>query len=271
MAFILPKNIYTSCIFDLRLFPFDSQQCNIILALYAYRCSEVNLTMKRDTFDMNWYTTHSEWHLKKTNIRNMYYHHGSEVFCSINGSLYLERKSLYLINNVVIPCVLISFISLATFGVPAESGEKISLSMTTLLSYSVFLLVLTDMLPRNSDSGPILTYYIISIMAVTAVSLLCSVLIVRFHYRMAPPPKWIRILILRYLAKTCFINMEKILPLENKNGKDMYKGEPIETAEEISIIWRATGRVLDRFFLILFFFVIICLSLILLIGIPTSK
>jgi hypothetical protein len=42
------------------------------------------------------------------------------------------------------------------FLLPAESGEKVSLEVTVLLSQSVFLLVISDFLPPSADNFPIL-------------------------------------------------------------------------------------------------------------------
>ena len=39
---------------------------------------------------------------------------------------------------------------------PPDSEEKISLSMTVLLAFSVFLYVVNEMTPASSDSTPII-------------------------------------------------------------------------------------------------------------------
>lgn len=40
------------------------------------------------------------------------------------------------------------------FWLPPESGEKIGLGITIMLSYAVFLLVIQDSTPPNSDYTP---------------------------------------------------------------------------------------------------------------------
>ncbi len=72
----------------------------------------------------------------------------------------MERKSLYSVVNILLPVVLMSLIDLLVFILPPESGEKISLGITVLLAYSVFMLVISETLPRNSDSTPIMSKYI---------------------------------------------------------------------------------------------------------------
>lgn len=43
--------------------------------------------------------------------------------------------------NLILPCVLITGIALMSFYMPSDSGEKVTLGITTLLSMTVFLMV----------------------------------------------------------------------------------------------------------------------------------
>ena len=46
--------------------------------------------------------------------------------------------------------------SLLVFILPVQSGEKVSLSITILLSYTVLLVVVSDVTPRSGDGQPYL-------------------------------------------------------------------------------------------------------------------
>ena len=69
----------------------------------------------------------------------------------------LKRKAQYSIINMLVPIILLSVMDLLVFWLPAESGEKVSLGITVLLSFSVFLLVVDEQIPRTSDAIPILS------------------------------------------------------------------------------------------------------------------
>ena len=47
--------------------------------------------------------------------------------------------------------------SLMSHLVPCEAGEKISLSITVLLAYSVLLLIVSDLTPRTVGASPLLS------------------------------------------------------------------------------------------------------------------
>ena len=70
--------------------------------------------------------------------------------------LKLRRVPTYFLMNVVIPSVMITFLSIVVFWLPYESGEKVSLGITVLLSFSIVLLMISDVTPRNGNSLPIL-------------------------------------------------------------------------------------------------------------------
>ena len=71
--------------------------------------------------------------------------------------MLLKRKARYTVVNVVTPITLLSVMDLLVFWLPPESGEKVSLGITVLLSFSVFLLVVDERLPRTSDTVPVLS------------------------------------------------------------------------------------------------------------------
>ena len=68
----------------------------------------------------------------------------------------MKRLPAYYLMNIIIPTVVLAFLSAFTFYVPVDCGEKLSLSITILLSFSVFLLILSDSTPQVSENLPFL-------------------------------------------------------------------------------------------------------------------
>ena len=66
-------------------------------------------------------------------------------------TLTLKRRPLYYLLNIVIPSLVLAVLSALTFAVPVDSGEKLSLGISILLAFSVFMLILQDNTPE-SDS-----------------------------------------------------------------------------------------------------------------------
>ncbi len=49
-----------------------------------------------------------------------------------------RRKTLFYTVNLLIPCIAINMLTVLTFYLPSDSGEKISLCISILLSLSIF-------------------------------------------------------------------------------------------------------------------------------------
>lgn len=61
--------------------------------------------------------------------------------------------------NLILPCVLISLIALMGFYMPTDSGEKVTLGITSLLSTTVFLMMVAEGMPPTSEALPLIGIY----------------------------------------------------------------------------------------------------------------
>ncbi|KAG9347193.1 hypothetical protein JZ751_006120 [Albula glossodonta] len=106
----------------------------------------------------------------------------------------MRRRTLYYGLNLLIPCVLISGLALLVFLLPADSGEKISLGITVLLSLTVFMLLVAEIMPATSDSVPLIAQYFASTMMIVGLSVVVTVLVLQFHHHDphgGKMPKWV--------------------------------------------------------------------------------
>ncbi|XP_055077525.1 CHRNA7-FAM7A fusion protein-like [Periophthalmus magnuspinnatus] len=86
----------------------------------------------------------------------LYYECCKEPYPDVTFTVTMRRRTLYYGLNLLIPCVLISGLALLVFLLPADSGEKISLGITVLLSLTVFMLLVAEIMPATSDSVPLI-------------------------------------------------------------------------------------------------------------------
>ena len=75
-----------------------------------------------------------------------------EPFPDIMFYVRLRRRVKYYFMNIIIPCIILSFLCLAGFLLPPESGEKITLGLSVLLTITVFMLMVADKMPQTSES-----------------------------------------------------------------------------------------------------------------------
>lgn len=139
--------------------------------------------------------------------------HESEFYPDITFNITLRRKTLFYTCNLIIPCVGLSFLTVLTFYLPSESGEKISLCISILLSLTVFVLLLNDLIPPTSLVVPLIGKYLLFTIILVTLSILVTVVVLNIHFRSPSThvmPKWARRLFLHVLPR--ILMMKRPLP-----------------------------------------------------------
>ena len=62
----------------------------------------------------------------------------------------VRRKYSYYLINIVLPVFFMQFLGLVVFAVPTDSGEKLSFSLTLLLSLTVMMTLVAEKIPTTS-------------------------------------------------------------------------------------------------------------------------
>jgi len=219
-----PPAIYKSgCEIDVEYFPFDEQNCFMKFGSWTYDGYMVDLRHINQKgannsiemgMDLQEYYISTEWDVMLVPaIRNeKYYPCCEEPYPDIIFYVHLRRKSLFYTVNVIIPCVGISFLSVLVFHLPSDSGEKVSLSISILLSLTVFFLLLAEIIPPTSMSVPLLGKYLLFTMILVTFSVVVTIGVLNVNFRtpathkMAP---WVRKTFVDFLPKYLFIERPK--------------------------------------------------------------
>ena len=100
--------------------------------------------------------------------------------------------------------IKISIFSLAifVFVLPSESGEKMSLCISVLLALTVFLLLISKLIPPTSLDVPLIGRFLIFTMVLVTASIVASVCVLNIHYRGPSTPEWK--ILCRMLKKSIF-------------------------------------------------------------------
>jgi len=107
--------------------------------------------------DISNYIPNSEWTLVKLHAKRkiVYYSCCAEPYPDVTYTIEMCRKPLFYVFNMILPCWLITLVALLGFYVPCESGEKVTMGITTLLSMTVFLMLVAENMPPTSDVLPL--------------------------------------------------------------------------------------------------------------------
>ena len=156
----------SSCSINVRYFPFDEQLCDMIFASWTFDGYLLDIDVNSNEGDVTNYIKNGEWHLVNLmatkNLKK--YSCCEEPYPEIYYRLVIRRRPLFYVFNMVFPCMLITLVAFLGFYLPPGSTEKVSIGITTLLSITVFLMLVAESMPPTSEQLPLLgIYYAVTI------------------------------------------------------------------------------------------------------------
>uniref|UniRef100_A0A8D3B1R5 Neuronal acetylcholine receptor subunit alpha-7-like n=1 Tax=Scophthalmus maximus TaxID=52904 RepID=A0A8D3B1R5_SCOMX len=207
----LPPGIFIStCNVDVRWFPFDIQRCELKFGSWTFDGWLLDLQMKEA--DVSGYMRNGEWDLLEVpgGRHEVFYDCCAEPYPDVTFVVTLRRRTLFYALNLLLPCVLLSSMTLVVFLLPANSGEKISLGITVLLSLTVFMLMVAEIMPATSDSVPLIGQYFASTMVIVGMSVVATVIVLQFHHHnpnSGHMPRWVHLVLLQWVP--WFLRMKR--------------------------------------------------------------
>ncbi|KAG9352062.1 hypothetical protein JZ751_020475, partial [Albula glossodonta] len=210
VTWIPPAIFKSSCKIDVTYFPFDYQNCTMKFGSWTYDKAKIDLVMIGSTINLKDFWESGEWMIidapgYKHDIK---YNCCEEVYTDITYSLYIRRLPLFYTINMIIPCLLISFLTVLVFYLPSDCGEKVTLCISVLLSLTVFLLVITETIPSTSLVIPLIGEYLLFTMIFVTLSIVITVFVLNVHYRTPKThtmPRWVRGVFLGLLPRVMFM------------------------------------------------------------------
>lgn len=217
-----PLTMISSCKVNVHHYPFDVQECNLRFGSWQHDARYIDYDIGK--LDDELLSENGEWDLigiEAFRIGRNYSCCPGKTYPDVTFRVKMQRKPLFYVVNLIVPCVVISTMAIVEFVLPCNSGEKVSLGITVLLSMTVFMLVIAENMPATSDSIPILArFYVVTIFLVSF-STVMTVLVLNLHHRCYRLPRWIRHVFLEVLAGVLCMREQITLPTE----PTFYKGD----------------------------------------------
>uniref|UniRef100_A0A8D0L4G7 Acetylcholine receptor subunit alpha n=1 Tax=Sphenodon punctatus TaxID=8508 RepID=A0A8D0L4G7_SPHPU len=275
IAWTPPANYKSSCTIDVTFFPFDLQNCSMKFGSWTYDGSQVDIILEDYDVDKRDFFDNGEWEIVNATGSKGNRTDGCCWYPFINYSFIIRRLPLFYTLFLIIPCIGLSFLTVLVFYLPSNEGEKISLCTSVLVSLTVFLLVIEEIIPSSSKVIPLIGEYLVFTMIFVTLSIVITVFAINIHHRsssthnvMAP---WVRKIFLHKLPKLLcmrshvdrfFAQRKKI---SNINGTETSRNTLEAALDSIRYItrhimkendvrevvedWKFIAQVLDRMFL----------------------
>ncbi|KAF7659641.1 hypothetical protein LDENG_00295210 [Lucifuga dentata] len=191
-----PANYKSSCTIDVTFFPFDLQNCSMKFGSWTYDGSHVDIILEDFHVDRQDYFDNGEWEIVKATGSRGLRTDGSSNYPTITYFFIIRRLPLFYTLFLIIPCIGLSFLTILVFYLPSNGGEKICLCTSVLVSLTVFLLVIEEIIPSSSKAIPLIGEYLVFTMIFVTLSIVITVFAINIHHRsssthhsMAP---WVR-------------------------------------------------------------------------------
>jgi len=274
-----PPAIYkSSCEINVEWFPFDEQNCDMKFGSWTYDAKQVDLKhMNQEPgnnvvelgIDLSEFYLSVEWDILDVpatkNVESFNpemdenEHHGDgrgeeeedeeKLLTDITFILTMRRKTLFYTVNLIIPCVGISFLTVLVFYLPADSGEKVTLCISILLSLTVFFLLLAEIIPPTSLAVPLLGKYLLFTMLLVTFSIFITVGVLNIHFRSPATHKmspWVRNTFLVVLPKLLLMKRPLYAPRYSVEFDDTPKQQETNNyidnnSKAIQVGYRMTG------------------------------
>uniref|UniRef100_A0A4W4FEJ0 Cholinergic receptor, nicotinic, beta 2 n=1 Tax=Electrophorus electricus TaxID=8005 RepID=A0A4W4FEJ0_ELEEL len=211
-VFWLPPAIYKSaCKIEVKHFPFDQQNCTLTFRSWTYERTEVDLVLRADVASMDDFTPSGEWDIIALPGRRN--ENPSEpAYVDITYDFIIRRKPLFYTINLIIPCVLITSLAILVFYLPSDCGEKMTLCISVLLALTVFLLLISKIVPPTSLDVPLVGKYLMFTMVLVTFSIVTSVCVLNVHHRSPTThtmPPWVKLVFLERLPALLFMRQPR--------------------------------------------------------------
>jgi hypothetical protein len=171
------------CEMDVRNFPFDRQHCSILLQSSIYDSSQLKLRSLYNVVRLYKFIN-TEWELIHATIEeiDLYNPYRECNFSTIKIDIELVRLSRYYILKIIIPFSIISSLALFSFCLPTDSGEKVALTISVLLSLAIYLQIISEYVPKTERGFCILTLYSYIIFCFVFLSCIFNIFTIFIYY-----------------------------------------------------------------------------------------
>ncbi|XP_026147043.1 neuronal acetylcholine receptor subunit alpha-2 isoform X1 [Carassius auratus] len=207
----VPPAIYkSSCSIDVTFFPFDQQNCKMKFGSWTYDKAKIDLERIENTVDLKDYWESGEWAIINAvgTYNTKKYDCCHEIYPDITYFFIIRRLPLFYTINLIIPCLLISCLTVLVFYLPSDCGEKITLCISVLLSLTVFLLLITEIIPSTSLVIPLIGEYLLFTMIFVTLSIVITVFVLNVHHRSPSThkmPHWVHSVFLDLIPRCLFM------------------------------------------------------------------
>ena len=181
--------------------------CDVAPSEFLLKIYRIRHSLRGDAFTHFNFPKHTKFLVKSiyftdfTAVRQVtYYNCCPEPYPSVTFTLTARRRANFYLSNFMLPCVLIALISVLAFCLPYKSGERVNFLITSLLSLTIFFLMISDMIPSTPDGTPLFSQFMIAILIEISIALTVVCIVINVESNLSQPSKLVYQLLNKHLS-----------------------------------------------------------------------
>uniref|UniRef100_A0A8C6S3G8 5-hydroxytryptamine receptor 3A n=1 Tax=Neogobius melanostomus TaxID=47308 RepID=A0A8C6S3G8_9GOBI len=202
-----PVKVVSSCRLDIYMFPFDTQNCTFSFNSYKL-LGEIFESAWEDDYRFNVskkvMTTMGEWRLIGLSVKKFEFAISeADSYQELRFYVTVQRSPTMYVVNLLLPSCFLITVDLFSFLLPPQSVDRSLFKMTLILGYTMFLLIMNDLLPVTGNTIPLMNVFLSMCLVLMVGSLLETIVITNLLCGLAhqsPVPWILRVIILQFLG-----------------------------------------------------------------------
>ncbi|CAG9858582.1 unnamed protein product [Phyllotreta striolata] len=182
VLWVPPVQLTVLCTVHLRYWPFDKQECELVFGSWTYHGDQIDLAHynNQTTVNLDLVVTNAEWDITRAvQIRSeKKYPCCEEPYPDITVKLSLSRNPNAYKAIIITPAFVIIVLTLLTFWLPPQAGEKILINGCTTVIICLFMLYFSQKLPLMGKEIPLVVLFYASCLYIVSISMIGSVVVI---------------------------------------------------------------------------------------------
>ena len=179
-----------SCDVNVWKYPYDQHTCTLSL-IASTSDNETVIFTDSPIFVFTILNNNSNWEVSHLSYENANF---MSIYSKPIFRMTLTRKPQYLLLNIVLPVIILEFLNLFVFVLPIDSGERVSVSITIVLTVFVFMTSLSDKLPETHSPYSSFNIFVVGQSIYSSLITISAILMAWMHSEETVPAvlKWNR-------------------------------------------------------------------------------
>ncbi|KAH9507916.1 Acetylcholine receptor subunit alpha-type acr-16 [Bulinus truncatus] len=176
-------NMGLTCKVDISQYPFDQNTCTINVMTWMNDNTSVNLIPANIPIIETELLANGQFWIKSSGTETIFAQYYGKYYFELHFKLILTRRPNYLILTLLVPVTLLAVLCVVSFLLSPDEPEKVSVAITVLLSFTVFLGVVDNDLPETSDQLCLIVAYVVILLVLSFFCVAGNAVVVVVHKR----------------------------------------------------------------------------------------